>query len=155
MLLNVSEKFELAAPQAHAWRLMRDTQRLAALVPGVDSVARIEDPEREAYQAQVTEKVGPFKVSMKLEVAVTEAIEPSAISAIVKGGDVGGKSRATGPIRMELTQNSAGTVMALDVQVEILGKLATLGAPVIRRRVAELFKEFGRRVVVEFQAVES
>jgi len=155
VLLNVSEKFELAAPQAHAWRLMRDTQRLAALVPGVDSVARIEDPEREAYQVQVTEKVGPFKVSMKLEVGVTEVLEPSTISATLKGGDAGGKSRATGPIRIELSPNAAGTIMTLNVQVEILGKLATLGAPVIRRRVTELFKEFGRRVVVEFQAVGS
>jgi carbon monoxide dehydrogenase subunit G len=155
VLLNVTENFELAALQADAWRLLRDTPRLAALVPGVDAVSRIEDPGREAYNVQVTEKVGPFKVSMKLEVGVTEALEPSALSAVVKGGDAGGKSRATGPIRMELSPLEAGTMMTLNVQVEILGKLATLGAPVIRRRVTELFKEFGRRVVVEFQAVGS
>jgi carbon monoxide dehydrogenase subunit G len=155
VLLKVIENFEVPAPQSDAWRLLRDTPRLAALVPGVETVARIEDPEREGYQVQVTEKVGPFRVSMKLEVGVTEVLEPSAISATVKGGDSGGRSRATGRIHMELSPNAAGTIMTLNVQVEVLGKLATLGAPVIRRRVAELFKEFGRRVAVEFQAVGS
>lgn len=155
MLLNVTENLELAATADDAWRLLRDTQRLAALVPGVDSVVRVEDSGQEAYRVQVTEKVGPFKVTMKLDVTLTEILDLSLVSATVKGGDVTGMSRATGPIRVELGPLPVGTSMTLKVNVEILGKLATLGAPVIRRRVAELFKEFGRRVVVEFEAVQS
>ena len=154
MLLNVVESLELATTAGEAWRLLRDTERLAALVPGVEGVVRVEDSAQEAYRVQVTEKVGPFKVTMNLEVTLTEVVDLSLVSATVKGGDSRGLSRATGPIRVELGPAPAGTSMTLKVNVEILGKLATLVAPVIRRRVAELFKEFGRRVVVEFAAVE-
>jgi carbon monoxide dehydrogenase subunit G len=119
-------------------------------VPGVQSVERIESSDKEAYRVQVMEKVGPFKVTMKLEIGVTEIVEPSVLGATVKGGDAIGMSRATGTVRVESSELSSGTSMSFKVNVEVLGKLATLGAPVIRRRVTELFSEFGRRVIAEF-----
>ena len=155
MLLNVTEKLEIAAEQADVWKLLNDTVRLAALVPGVEESVAIENAEKEAYRVRVTEKVGPFKVTMKLEVTVTDKSEPSAVDASVKGGDAMGMGRATGTIRVELSPAGSGTTMTLAINVEVLGKMATLGAPVVRRRVTELFAEFGRRVVAEFQAVES
>ena len=157
MLLNVTENLEIATTPAEVWRLLNDTARLAALVPGVEEAIRIERSEQEAYRVRVTEKVGPFKVTMKLEVTVTERVEPSMVGASVKGGDAMGMGRATGSIGVALTPLESGTALALMVNVEVLGKLATLGAPVVRRRVTELFGEFGRRVVAseEFQAVQS
>ncbi len=154
MLLNVTENLELGAEQADVWKLLNDTVRLAALVPGVEEAVRIEDAEKEAYRVRVTEKVGPFKVTMKLEITVTERAEPSVVGASVKGGDAIGMGRATGTMRVDLTPSQSGTAMVLTLNVEVLGKLATLGAPVVRRRVTELFAEFGRRVVAEFQAVQ-
>src|SRR5947208_1128853 len=108
MLLNVQESLQLGTTISDAWRLLRDTERLAKLVPGVDSVFRLDDPEREAHRVQVTEKVGPFKVTMKLDVTVTEVADLSALGATVKGGDVKGLTRATGPIRVELSELPSG-----------------------------------------------
>jgi carbon monoxide dehydrogenase subunit G len=154
VLLNVTENLEIGAAQAEVWKLLNDTARLAALVPGVEEAVRIEPSDLEAYRVRVTEKVGPFKVTMKLEVTVTGRAEPSAIGASVKGGDAMGMARATGSIGVALAPLESGTALTLTVNVEILGKLATLGAPVVRRRVTELFGEFGRRMVAEFQAVQ-
>jgi carbon monoxide dehydrogenase subunit G len=150
MLLNVTENLELGAAGADVWRLLRDTERFARLVASVQSVEPMEFPDKEAYRVQVMEKVGPFKVIMKLDVAVTESVELEALGATVKGVDAAGRSRATGTLRVELTPSTVGTLMRFVVNVEVLGKLATLGAPVIRRRVTELFSDFGQRVVAEF-----
>jgi len=155
MLLNVTENLEIGAAQAEVWRLLNDTSKLALLVPGVQEVTRIEGSELEAYGVRVTDKVGPFKVTMKLEVTVTERVEPSAVGVSVKGGDAKGMGRATGSIDVRLVASESGTSLTLSVNVEVLGKLATLGAPVVRRRVTELFGEFGRRLVAEFQAIQS
>jgi carbon monoxide dehydrogenase subunit G len=154
MLLNVVENLEIGAPVADVWRLLRDTERFAGLVPGVEHVEPMELPDKEAYRVRVTEKVGPFKVTMKLEVTITEMQELAVIGASVKGGDAMGISRATGPLRVELSAAPGGTAMALTVNIEILGKLAALGAPVVRRRVNELFAVFAKRVVAEFAAVQ-
>jgi uncharacterized protein len=150
VLLNVTENLELSAGGADVWRLLRDTERLARLVPGVQSVEPIESPGKEAYRVRVMEKVGPFKVTMNLEVAVAETLELEVLGATLKGGDTGRLSRTTGTLRVALTPSDAGTSMRIIVNVEVLGKLAALGAPVIRRRVTELFNEFGQRVVAEF-----
>jgi carbon monoxide dehydrogenase subunit G len=150
VLLNVTENLELGAASADVWQLLRDTKRLAELVPGVQSVEPVESANKETYRVQVMEKVGPFKVTMKLDVVVTEAVELEILGATVKGGDSTGMSRCTGTLRVELTPSAEQTSMSLLVNVEVLGKLAALGSPVIRRRVSELFNEFGRRVVAEF-----
>jgi len=155
VLLNVTENLEIGAAPAEVWKLMNDTVRLAALVPGVEEASPMEGAAQESYHVRVTEKVGPFKVTMKLEVMVTERVEPSIVDASVKGGDAMGMGRATGTIAVRLAPLASGTALTVTVNVEVLGKLATLGAPVIRRRVTELFGEFGRRVVGEFQAGEA
>ena len=155
MLLNVTENLELNAAAPAVWQLLRNTEKLAALVPGVQKVERVDSPDKEAYRVQVMEKVGPFKVTMKLEIAVTSAVELQSLAASVKGGDTTGLSRATGTVAVALKPSEAGTSMEFAVNVEVLGKLAALGAPVIRRRVTELFNEFGKNVTAEFGAAQS
>ena len=153
MLLNITENLEITAAPGEVWKLLNDTPRLAALVPGVEEAVPAEDREREAYRVRVSEKVGPFKITMNLEVTVNARVDLSAINASVKGGDAKGMGRATGTIGVGIKAADAGTAMTFHANVEVLGKLATLGAPVVRRRVTDLFAEFQRRVIAEFQAV--
>lgn len=150
MLVNVTENLDLKASQSDVWRLLRDTQRLAALIPGVESVSKIEEAERESHAGVVTEKVGPFKVTLNLEVEFTEIVEASFLKGSVKGHDKHKLSRATGTISVTLTSTAGNTQMQFEVAVEVLGKLATLGATVIRRRINDLFGEFARRFESEF-----
>ncbi|HEV2688942.1 MAG TPA: SRPBCC domain-containing protein [Bryobacteraceae bacterium] len=152
--MNVAENLDLPAGQPEVWKLLRDVQRLAGLVPGVQTVAAIESSDAESYAAQVTEKVGPFKVNFNLEIHLTEIVETSLLKGNVKGVDGTKASRATGSVRVSLSPLESGTRMEFEVAMEVLGKLATLGASVIRRRVDELFREFGRRVRAEFEVAQ-
>lgn len=149
MLLNVAENLEIASDAAIVWTLLNDTPRLAVLVPGVAQAVRKEGEEREIYQVRVTEKVGPFKITMNLEVVVTERVDLTSLSATLKGGDAMGMGRASGAVQVVTCATPAGTSVAFTANVEIVGKLAALGAPVVRRRVADLFAEFSRRVKAE------
>lgn len=155
MLINVTENVELPAAQPEVWKLLRDTHRFAGLIPGVESVTAIESSKQESYSVKVTEKVGPFKVTLNLEVQVIQTVEPSMLKATVKGGDSVGMSRATGSLQVALKPTESGAELHFEAAVEVLGKLATLGATVIRRKVAEIFAEFTRRIRGQFQAVQS
>lgn len=150
MLLKVSEELNLDASPGDVWKLLRDTPRLAALLPGVENVIQLDEPDAEAYQARASDKIGPFKVALNMEIRVAEAREPSFLNASLKGSDSIGLNRLTGSLRVTLSPAAPSTRMRFEADIEILGKLATLGAVPIRRRVAEKFAEFARNVQAQF-----
>jgi carbon monoxide dehydrogenase subunit G len=150
MLLKVSEELNLDASQDEVWKLLRDTPRLAALLPGVESVTPLDEPGAEAYQAKASDKIGPFKVSLSLEIRVTEAREPVSLKAGIKGSDSIGLNRITGSLHITLVPASPSAQLRFEADIEILGKLATLGAAPIRRRVTDKFAEFARNIQAQF-----
>jgi uncharacterized protein len=150
MLLKLTEELPLNASVDEVWNLLRDTARLTGLLPGVDSVARLNEDGNEAYAAKVSEKIGPFKITMNLDVRITEAIEPSLLKASLKGGDSMGLNRVTGTMQVALIPASPGTQMHFEASIEVLGKLATLGAVPIRRRTTQVFAEFAKNIQGQF-----
>src|SRR5258708_14617174 len=102
MLLKLTEELPLNASIDEVWKLLRDTPRLTSLLPGVENVAALSEENVEAYAAIVSEKVGPFKLTMNLEVRVTETIEPSLLKATIKGVDAMGLNPMPAPLQSAL-----------------------------------------------------
>ena len=152
MLLKLTEELPLNAPIDEVWKLLRDMPRLTGLLPGVENVAALNEEGVEAYAANVSEKVGPFKIAMNIDVRVTQTIEPSLLKAAIKGADSMGLNRITGSMQVALSPASAGTQMHFEASIEILGKLATLGAVPIRRRTTQVFAEFAQHIQEQFAA---
>lgn len=150
MRLNLAEELLVDALPDDVWRLLRDMPRLTGLLPGVESVTLLDEQSVEAYGAKVSEKIGPFKIMLNLEVRVTETCEPSLLKASLKGADSISLNRVTGTIQVALSPALSATNMYFQASIEILGKLATLGATPIRRRTTQLFAEFARNVQEQF-----
>jgi carbon monoxide dehydrogenase subunit G len=153
--MKLSEDLSLDAPPGEVWKLLRDTQRFAGFLPGVESVARSNSEAAEEYTARVSEKVGPFKVTLNLAVSITETIEPSLLKAAIKGADSLGLNRITGSLQVALRPSPAGTEMRFEASIEVLGKLATLGAVPIRHRTTESFAAFARNIQGQFAKEQS
>ncbi|HVA94554.1 MAG TPA: SRPBCC domain-containing protein [Candidatus Dormibacteraeota bacterium] len=150
MLLKLTEELPLDAPLAEVWQLLRDTPRLTALLPGVENVTSLNEAGAEAYSATLSDRIGPFKITMNMEVRVTETVEPSVLKAGIKGADSLGLNRMTGSMQVALSAGPSGTQMHFEASIEILGKLATLGAVPIRRRTTQVFAEFAKNIQGEF-----
>ena len=150
MLVKLKESVELGASPADVWTLLRDTSRLAGLMPGVESVSPLNNGESEAYLAKVSDKIGPFRVTMNLEVRIGGTEEASLMNVAIGGADSEKQNRVTGSLRVALSPLESGTQMDFEASVEVLGKLATLGAVPIRRRTTQLFGEFARNIQGQF-----
>ena len=150
MLLKVSEELTLDASPEEVWRLLRDTPRLAALLPGVEKVTPLNQPGVEAYQARASDKIGPFRVALTMEIHVAETHEPSSLKARIRGADSIGLNRITGWLQIMLSPAASAARMRFEADIEILGKLATLGAVPIRRRATDKFAEFARNIQAQF-----
>ena len=152
MLLKLAEELPLNATVDQVWKLLRDTPRLTSLLPGIENVVRLKEDGNEAYAAVVSEKIGPFKITMNLEVRIAELVEPLLLKASLKGGDSMGLNRMTGSIQVALSAAPCGTQMHFEASIEVLGKLATLGAVPIRRRTTQVFAEFAKNIQGQFTA---
>src|SRR5258706_12273216 len=150
MLLKLAEDLALNAPIDEVWRLLRDTSRLTGLLPGVENVESLNEAGVEGYAAKVSEKVGPFKLTMKLEVRVIEAVEASLLKAAIKGADSMGLNRVTGSMRIALNAAPSGTQMRFEASIEVLGNLATLGAVPIVGRTTLAFAELAQNIQKQF-----
>ena len=150
MVVKLNESVQLDAPPDGVWKLLRDTPRLAGLLPGVESVTPLENDSGEAYAARVSDKIGPFKVTMNVEVRIGEMREPSLLKMVIGGADRDSQNRLTGSMHVALSPAASGTQMNFEASVEVLGKLATLGAVPIRRRTTQLFAEFARNIQEQF-----
>jgi carbon monoxide dehydrogenase subunit G len=164
MLVNFSQTLTLAATQEETWSLLRDTKRLAHLIPGIENLAP--DPRdageicgngpQERHVARVVERVGPFRLSLNLEVKIVQTVEPSFLQAELNGADSDGQNRLSGTLRAELKRNEpARTQLSMDASIEVMGKLAALGAAPIRRRANELFAQFTARLRGELSPAAS
>jgi len=150
MLLKLAEELSLGASVDEVWKLLRDTPRLAGLLPGVESAAPLPEEGKESYAAKVSDRIGPFKITMNLEVRIVEVVEPSLLKASLKGGDSMGLNRVTGSLQIALRPALGGTQMNFEASMEVLGKLATLGAVPIRRRTTQVFAEFAKNIQGQF-----
>ena len=151
MLLKLSEQLPLNASVGEVWKLLRDTSRLTGLLPGVDGVQPLQEVGNESYSANVSERIGPFKITMNLQVSITDAVEPSLLKATIKGADSMGLNRMTGSMQVALSAAPGGTQMHFEASIEVLGKLATLGAVPIRRRTTQVFAEFAKNIQGQFE----
>jgi carbon monoxide dehydrogenase subunit G len=149
MFVNFSQTLTVAATQQDAWNLLRDPKRMASLLPNVESIA--EGDSQEKFLAHVVERVGPFRLSLNLEVKIVDAAEPFLLQAELTGTDSRGQNRLSGTLRAELKEDSTtGTLISMDSAMEVTGALATLGAAPIRRRANEIFAQFAERLQRQF-----
>ena len=116
----------------------------------MESVTALDIPGEEAYRAKVVDKVGPFKIAMDLEVRVTSAADSSLLSASLRGLDSSGANRVSGSLEIGVNPAASGRSGRFETSVEILGKLATLGAIPILCRTAQIFAEFARNIEGQF-----
>jgi uncharacterized protein len=151
VLLEISKETEVAADPHASWALVSDVPRLSGCIPGVSDVRELEPNKR--YAATVTDKLGPFRLQLPVEIAIQSLEEPSRLTAELTGNDGRGQARVKGTIEALLQPAGEGTKLGLNAHLEVLGKLAALGATPMRRRADDIFAEFVRRVSAELGGV--
>lgn len=141
MRLEIPQEFTVAVPRAIVWGFLQDVRTLAECIPGTDEVAVLEADRR--FEGTVADRVGPFRVRVKLLATVEEREEPRYLRVSIAGQDRASQTRLSGALESTLDGPADGpTRVALAATVDVTGPLTTLGASVVRRRAAEIFGGF-------------
>ena len=145
--MELTDRFTVSADSATVWALFWDLPRIAGLLPGCESVDAIDERH---YRAHVAQKVGPFKVSMDVDIEVLESEVEKRV--VVKGGghDRLGNRLSLNRIALELAPAGGGvTEISYSMDFNLYGRMATLGSSVVKRKTEEMRVEFTRAIIEE------
>lgn len=145
--MDLTDRFAVKASPADAWAFFWDLPRVARCLPGCES---IEPAGEGAYRARMTHRVGPFRVSMDMEMRVDEAEEGRRVVVSGGGKDKMGNRLRVNRLALELNEPAPGqTEVAYAMEFNLYGRLATLGATAVKRKAGEIRAEFSRRIAEE------
>ncbi len=122
------------------WSLLFDVTRVAALIPGCSDVEEI-DPLKQ-YSALIRQKVGPFKFEMPCEIVVDDYAEQERVCITATGQDKKTSTGALVKLALILGDDAGKVTIDIDADIQISGKLATLGFPIVKKKCADIFREF-------------
>ncbi|WP_243746570.1 SRPBCC family protein [Zavarzinia compransoris] len=130
------------ASQQAVWTALNDVDVLKQCIPGCEQIARVSPTDLEAL---VVLRVGPVKASFKGAVKLSDIDPPNGYT--IKGEGNGGSSgQAKGGARVWLTRDGRYTVLNYDVNAEVTGKLAQLGARLIDATAKKLADDFFQKL---------
>ena len=169
-MIELRRLLDLSAPPATVWETLWDVPALAHCIPGCGDVTAIE--ERKRYRATVRDRVGPFTITIPLDVTVTasdhtprtradgvhrvearnDAAPASTLTVRAAGRDSALGSPVTVALTVTLEPSDGGTALAIDGRAEVGGKLATLGQGVVQRKTRDILDRFATNLTALLQS---
>lgn len=133
------------------WSLLFDVSRVAGLIPGCSDVEELSHLEQ--YSAVIRQKVGPFKFEMPCEISVDEYVEQERVAITATGEDKKTATSVLVKMLLVLGEEEGKVGIDIDSDIQIAGKLATLGFPVVKKKCKDIFREFDTNLQQELEAV--
>jgi carbon monoxide dehydrogenase subunit G len=132
----------IARPIEKVWEFLWDIEKLSKCIPGCQAVKTVK--ERERYELSVKDSVGPITVQLEL-LADVKKLEPlKRIEIVMQGKDKAGGVRQTMALALASREND--TQVDFETDVNVFGRLGTLGYPFVKKKAEAVIKEFGENV---------
>ena len=132
--MNMAGEQRIAAPRARVWEALNDPGILRASIPGCQSLEKVAD---DRFTATVEVKVGPIGARFKGAVSLADLDPPYGYTLILDGnGGIAGSARGSAKVR--LSEDAGNTRVAWDIDVQVGGRMAQLGGPIIDATAKQL-----------------
>jgi carbon monoxide dehydrogenase subunit G len=133
------------------WAVLTDVAQVASWVTIAYDVKEIE--RLAAYTAVLQDKLGPFKLRALLDIKVDVLEEGRSVRMRASGKDVQINSQISVDATLSLRPtDDGGTVVATEGTYQVVGRVATMGAGVIRKKADKILEEFFSNAADELAA---
>jgi len=136
--MKIADTVHLPLPRQRVFAALNDADVLRRSIPGCESLEQVSETE---FEATVAAKIGPVRAKFMGSVQLSDLNPPESytISGEGKGGADG---FAKGGARVTLTEEDDGTRLDYEVDAQVGGKLAQVGARLIEGSTRKLAGEF-------------
>jgi carbon monoxide dehydrogenase subunit G len=136
--MEIKGEYRISASREKVFAALNDASVLKECIPGCESLEKLSDTE---MTAKVRLRIGPVSASFTGKVTLSDIDPPNGykISGEGQGGVAG---FAKGGAVVALREDGAETVLTYDVDAQVGGKIAQVGARLITGTAKKLADEF-------------
>jgi carbon monoxide dehydrogenase subunit G len=151
--MRFENSFDVDAPLEEVWSALLDVERVAPTVPGAQV---LEQTGEDAYKVAIKVKVGPMSMTYRGEVEIVERDE-AAHRAVMKARakESRGQGMANADVTMVLSGENGGTAATVTTDVELSGKVATMGQGVLQDVSGRLVQTFAQNLAAMLEGGEA
>jgi carbon monoxide dehydrogenase subunit G len=137
--MKIANQFSVSAPIEQAWDVLCDLEQVIPLMPGAQLVGH----EGDDYLGKVKVKVGPVTSEFSGKVRFVEQ-DRSNHRAVIdgKGKEARGTGNAAATVTAELRDDGQRTLVTVDTDLKIVGKLAQFGSGMLQQVSEKLLGQF-------------
>jgi carbon monoxide dehydrogenase subunit G len=136
--MEIKGEYRIPASREKVFAALNDPAVLQACIPGCESLEKVSDTE---LKAKVRMRIGPVSASFSGKVTLSD-IDPPNGYKISGEGQGGAAGFAKGGAVVTLREDAADTVLNYNVDAQVGGKIAQVGARLIDGTAKKLADEF-------------
>ncbi len=150
--MKVTDSFIIDASRKNVWEVFMDVEKLASCLPGCKDLIAKSETE---YEANMEVKTAFMKVNFKANGFLKEAIEEEELNVEMLGKPMklAGQFKTTMKVKLEELEPNQ-TKINYDMNLQMTGRLASLGDVLMRGTVKKSAGEFAENVQSLFTPVE-
>jgi carbon monoxide dehydrogenase subunit G len=145
--MDMTGERRIPAPRHVVWDALNDTAVLKASIPGCESLEKTGDNQMKAVAAV---KLGPISARFNGAVTLSDIDAPNGYT-ITGEGQGGVAGFAKGGAKVSLTDDAEATLLKYQVNAQVGGKLAQLGARLIDATAKQMAEQFFTKFSDEVQ----
>ncbi|MFG1866944.1 SRPBCC family protein [Micromonospora arborensis] len=137
--MKITNEFAVAVPIERAWAVLTDLEGIAPCLPG----AQLTGVDGDVYRGRVKVKVGPV-ISEFMGTARFVEKDDTAYRGVIdaKGRDARSTGNASALVTAHLRPDGDRTLVSVDTDLKISGKLAQFGSGMIKEVSGRLLAQF-------------
>lgn len=138
--MRISSSFSIPAPPHEVFDRFLDQETMKSCIPGCDELERLDESH---YRGQLVNEVAHVRFNARFAAEIVEMDRPRLVRAVLTGEDrrLGTSLKLTASLGVEPDGDSDSAV-SYEMDLALWGKLGRLGEPIIRRRSAEVERDF-------------
>jgi len=151
--VRFENSFDVDAPLEEVWDALLDVERVAPTVPGAQV---LEQTGEDAYKVAIKVKVGPMSMTYRGEVEIVERDETTHRAVMkARAKESRGQGTANADVTMVLSGENGGTAATVTTDVELSGKVATMGQGVLQDVSGRLVQTFAQNLAAMLEGGEA
>ncbi len=150
--MRISSEFVVGANPSYVFETLLDPLVMRDCIPGCTELFMTDETH---YKGKLTSEIAHVKFNADFVAELTELDKFKNIKVVLSGDDRKLATAINVVIALEVVPIEKGSKVRYDMDLAIRGRLGRLGEPIIRRRSAEVERDFVTALTRAFQSSKS